>query len=137
MTVHGSAEKRFEQADGRGAVRILCVDDEENPLKLRKLVLERQGYEVVTANSSKQALEVLTTAKIDLVLSDQLMPGGSGTELAKAIKSRYPLLPVVLISGVNEIPPDAIHADLFLSKVEGPASMCKKIAEVLAQRQRP
>jgi CheY-like chemotaxis protein len=118
-------------------VRILCVDDEENSLKLRKLVLEKQGYEVVTATSAKQALDVLTTCTINLVLSDQLMPGGTGTELAKAIKSTRPHLPVVLISGVNEIPADAAHADLFLSKVEGPLSMCKKIADILSQQSLP
>lgn len=118
-------------------VRILCVDDEENSLTLRKLVLEKQGYEVVTATSAKQALDVLTTCKFNLVLSDQLMPGGTGTELAKEIKSTYPLLPVVLISGVNEIPPDVAYADLFLSKVEGPLSMCKKIADILSRQSPP
>ena len=45
--------------------------------------------------------------------------------------------PVVLISGVNEIPADATHTDLFISKVEGPMAMCEKIAAVLAQTGRP
>lgn len=96
--------------------------------------MERQGYEVVTASSVQQALEVLAASKIDLILSDQLMPGGTGTDLTRAVKSMYPGLPVVLISGVNEIPPDAIYADLFLSKVEGPLSMCKHIENLLALR---
>ena len=113
---------------------ILCVDDEENPLTLRKLVLQQAGYQVLTAASAAQALKVLASQSVDLVLSDQLMPGKTGTELARDIKSAYPQLPVILISGVNEIPADAGNADLFMSKVEGPKAMCEKVDMVLNQR---
>lgn len=115
------------------SVVILCVDDEENPLILRKLVLQREGYEVVTANSGRTALEVLQSRSVDLVLSDLLMPGMTGAELARQIKGLHPQLPVILVSGVNEIPPDASYADLFISKIEGPASLCQNISAVLAQ----
>ncbi len=115
-------------------VVILCVDDEETPLTLRKLVLQKQGYKVMTASSAASALRVLDSCHVDLVLSDQLMPGGTGTELAKGIKSIRPELPVILVSGVNEIPPDARYADLFISKVEGPVSMCRKISGILNER---
>lgn len=116
----------------KGAI-ILCVDDEPNALVLRKLVLQKAGYQVVTANSAPQALDLLSTHNIDLVLSDQLMPGQTGTELARQIKIRWPGLPVILLSGVNEIPPDASIADLFLSKVEGPVNLCRSVNEVLAK----
>jgi len=112
---------------------ILCVDDEQLPLALRKLVLEKQGYKVATASSVADALRVLDAEHVDLVLTDQLMPGGTGTELAKSIKQTRAGLPVILISGVNEIPADAVYADLFISKVEGPAAMFQKIAAVLAE----
>jgi CheY-like chemotaxis protein len=112
---------------------ILCVDDEPNSLVLRKLVLQKAGYEVVTANSAVAALDVLASSHIDLVLSDQLMPGLTGTELARQIKDKWPSLPVILISGVNEIPPDSEIADLFMSKVEGPVMMCQNINDVLVK----
>ena len=112
---------------------ILCVDDEPNSLVLRKLVLQKAGYEVVTANSAMAALDVLASTQVDLVLSDQLMPGLTGTELARQIKNRWPSLPVILISGVNEIPADAEIADLFMSKVEGPVMMCQNINDVLVK----
>lgn len=96
-------------------------------------MLQKAGYEVVTANSALSALDVLASRQIDLVLSDQLMPGQTGTELARQIKDRWPSLPVILISGVNEIPPDATIADLFMSKVEGPVMMCQNISEVLVK----
>jgi CheY-like chemotaxis protein len=110
---------------------ILCVDDEQNALILRKLVLQKAGYEVLTANSGKAALELLSKNVVDLVLSDQLMPGLSGTQMTQQIKAQYPNLPVILTSGINEIPPDASLADRFLSKIEGPNALCKEIASVL------
>jgi DNA-binding NtrC family response regulator len=114
---------------------ILCVDDETNALTLRKLVLERAGYQVLTANSAADALGVISSTPVDLVLSDQLMPGGSGTDLARQIKDKKPGLPVVIISGVNELPSDSSNADLFMSKVEGPIAMCEKISSLLERSQ--
>jgi CheY-like chemotaxis protein len=114
---------------------ILCVDDEELPLLLRKLVLEKQGYKVVTAGSASEALQTLNEHRVDLVLTDQLMPGGTGTELAQSIKGLWPDLPVILISGVNELPVDAGWADVFISKTEGPIAMCEKISAALASAQ--
>ncbi|HKR30438.1 MAG TPA: response regulator [Terriglobales bacterium] len=115
---------------------ILCVDDEENPLTLRKMVLQKVGYEVLTAKSARQALEILASRHVDLVLSDQLMPGATGTDLAKQLKSDRPDLPVVIVSGVNELPPDAIYADRFISKLQGPAYLSQQISEVLVRTQR-
>lgn len=116
---------------------ILCVDDEALPLTLRTLVLQKNGYRVKTALSAADAMQVLHSCSVDLVLTDHLMPGGTGTELARSVKQIWPDLPVVLISGVNEIPADATHIDLFISKVEGPMAMCEKISAVLAQTGRP
>ena len=114
--------------------KILCVDDEEVPLFLRKRVLEKSGHKVVTANSAQEALRILNDQTFDLVLSDQLMPDMIGTQLARTIKEVCPSIPVILISGVNEVPPDAGYADLFISKLEGPAALCQKIFDVLQQK---
>jgi CheY-like chemotaxis protein len=112
---------------------ILCVDDEENQLAVRKLVLESKGYDVLTAASGRQALGLLAQHPVDLVLSDHLMPGLTGAELARQIKAQKPELPVILISAVNEIPADAAYADLFMSKLDGPMAMCDNIAAMLAR----
>jgi CheY-like chemotaxis protein len=112
---------------------ILCVDDEETQLTIRKLVLEKEGYSVLTAGSGQQALNLLGCHQIDLVLSDHLMPGLTGTELTRQIKARYPELPVILISAVNELPADAACADLFMSKLDGPVAMCQNISAMLVR----
>ena len=111
---------------------ILCVDDEEVPRTLRALVLGKQGYTVLTAVSAAQALELLDQHHVDLVLTDQIMPDIVGTELAKKLRAWRPRFPIVIVSGVNEIPDDAIFADRFVSKVEGPEALFRSIAEVLA-----
>jgi len=110
---------------------ILCVDDETVPLTLRRLVLEKSGFAVVPASSATEALDILKAQAVDLVLTDLLMPGLSGLDLARKIKERSPALPIILLSGVNEVPEDADCADLFLSKVEGPVAMLEKISEML------
>lgn len=111
---------------------ILCVDDEEVPRTLRVMVLIKQGYTVLAAVSAVQALELLDQHHVDLVLTDQMMPGIVGTELAKKLRAGRPSLPIIIVSGVNEIPDDAIFADRFVSKVEGPEALFRNIAEVLA-----
>jgi len=114
---------------------ILCVDDEPTSLFVRSRVLEQAGYEVVPAASAAEALEALKSRSIDLVLTDLLMPGMNGLELAREIKKQNSSLPVVLFSGVNQIPPNESCVDLFLSKLEGPVFLCEKIAEVLQNAQ--
>lgn len=111
---------------------ILCVDDEEIPRTLRKLVLQKQGYEVIAAASGKEAIELLLAHPVDLVLTDQMMPGMLGTELARQVKLARPAMPVVIISGVNELPSDVNCADRFISKIEGPEALFKGIADVLS-----
>jgi CheY-like chemotaxis protein len=116
---------------GKHKAVILCVDDEQNPLTLRKLVLQKAGYEVLTASSANEALAVVASRKVDLVVSDHLMPGMHGTELAEQIKAKHPQVPVILISGVNELPAGSTIANAFISKIEGPDALCKEVAAVL------
>jgi CheY-like chemotaxis protein len=113
---------------------ILCVDDEENALILRRLVLEKSGFEVLTASSAREAQEVLATRSVDLILSDQLMPGVTGTELARTVKAMYPQIPFVLVSGVNEMPEGIELTDMFISKLEGPVILIQKITELMTGR---
>ena len=114
------------------SVVILCVDDEDIPRTLRKMVLARQGYTVLSAVSAAEALELLDQHHVDLVLTDQMMPGIIGTELAKKLRISRPSLPIIIVSGVNEIPEDVAFADRFVSKVEGPEALFRSIAEFLA-----
>jgi CheY-like chemotaxis protein len=113
---------------------ILCVDDEVTPLTIRKFVLQKAGFHVITAGSAKDALEILRTTNVDLVVSDHLMPEMTGTQLVAHVKRMHPTLPFMLLSGVNDLPDGAELADEFLSKLEGPEMMIGRVRLLLAKR---
>jgi len=113
---------------------ILSVDDELNALALRKMLLEKAGYRVLSASSGAEALRIFSLERPDLVLSDQVMQGMTGLQLARAIKARDPGMPVIIITGLNDMPPDALIADLFMHKLEGSAKMLTNIEMVLQRR---
>jgi len=110
---------------------VLCVDDETTPLALRKLVFERANFRVLTASSGEQALEILDKNQIDAIVCDHLMPEMTGTALAARVKARWPHVPFLLLSGVNEIPSGAEVADGFMSKLDGPDAMLERVRSML------
>ena len=77
---------------------ILIVDDEKNYPLILSAVLEEEGYETLTANSSAQALEILKRSDVDLVVTDVRMPSMDGIELLEKIKEKDPELPVLLMT---------------------------------------
>jgi CheY-like chemotaxis protein len=117
-------------ANSRKAV-VLCVDDELTPLSLRKLALEKAGYDVIAASSGEEGLRIADSGNIDLVLSDYLMPHMSGAEFAKRMKAKHSKIPFIILSGVNELPPDGVTADQFLSKLSGPTAVFQAIGAAL------
>jgi two-component system, NtrC family, response regulator len=77
---------------------ILIVDDEKNYLLVLSAVLEDEGYEVLTALSGPEALEIHKTSDLDLILTDMKMPGMSGIELLENIKAIDPDLPLIMMT---------------------------------------
>src|ERR1700749_4073618 len=75
---------------------ILCVDDNEQALSIRKLMLETRGYRVLACNNGALALELFKQGNVDLVLSDLQMPGLDGAELVEKIKQLSPMTPAIL-----------------------------------------
>ena len=82
---------------------ILCVDDNQQTLSIRKIFLETRGYRVVACNSGDQALEAFRRGGVDLVLTDLMMPGVDGSRLIEEVKRVSPQTPAVLISSRTKI----------------------------------
>jgi len=80
--------------------RILIVDDESSVRGLFANFLG-ENYECETAASADEALAILATKAVALVISDMIMPGRNGVELLREVKSRYPETAVIMISGVD------------------------------------
>lgn len=80
-------------------MRIMLVDDEERFLATTQKLLARKGIDVVTAASGSDALDKLVTANVHVVIMDVKMPGMDGLATLKAIKSRYPSIEVIMLTG--------------------------------------
>ena len=102
---------------------VLCVDDDVEGLDLRKEMLEMHGYRVLTALSAKEALDVFDREEIDVVLTDHLLRGQSGTSLAAEMKRRRPQVAVAVYSGVAQSPEDIHKADAFITKLVTPEEL--------------
>ncbi len=117
---------------------ILCVDDNEQALSIRKIMLETRGYRVLACNNGEQALEAFRRGGIDLVLTDLIMPGVDGSRLIEEIKSLSPQTPAVLISGRIKIYERETLADVFLSKgMYEPAELLERIRVLLVRKRGP
>jgi DNA-binding response OmpR family regulator len=113
---------------------ILCVDDEPNQLVLRKVLLEKAGYHVLTAHSYHSAMRVFRSNTIHLAVLDYWMSGGSGLQLASELKLLNETLPVVILSAYSELPGESIGiADAWITKGTASPALLAKIAELLTR----
>jgi len=117
---------------------ILCVDDNEQALSIRKIMLETRGYRVLACNNGAQALEAFRRGGIDLVLADLTMPGVDGARLIEQIKILSPQTPAVLLSSQAKIYERESLADLFLAKgMHEPAELLERIRLLLVRKRGP
>jgi CheY-like chemotaxis protein len=117
---------------------ILCVDDSEQSLSIRKVMLETRGYRVVACASVEQALERFQQGGVDLVLTDLCMPELDGEYLIEQIKTVSPQTPAILFSGKIKIYEKDTRADVFLPKgMYAPAELLEKIRLLLVRKRGP
>ncbi|GJD66864.1 hybrid sensor histidine kinase/response regulator [Methylobacterium frigidaeris] len=96
---------------------VLVVDDDPLVLMNTAAMLEDLNHKVLEASSGEQALRILRRSEtLDLVITDQMMPGMTGTQLLEALKADHPDLPVILASGYAELPEDKIMGVVRLGK---------------------
>ena len=117
---------------------ILVVDDEDTVLRFSARVLTKEGFRVLSARSGQEALDASQTGPdtIDLLVTDVMMPGMNGCQLAETLLAQHPSLRVLFMSGYAE---DVLvpHAGLvpgaaFLSKPFKPSVLVTKVRGVLA-----
>jgi CheY-like chemotaxis protein len=108
---HGKAEAATQAALPQGRGKVLLVDDEDLVRLSTADMLNEMGYQVSEASSAEEALRLLESGfNPDLVITDHLMPGMSGTDFARRIHEERPKAKVLVISGYAEM--DGIAADL-------------------------
>ncbi len=135
-----SVLKEQAAAGPRALGRILVVDDNASTLDLLSRRLRRDGHEVTSCDNGEGALELLAEAGYDLVLLDLLMPGLSGIEVLKRIKSSPETagLPVIIVSAFDDIE-STVHciesgADDYLTKPINPVLLRARMTASLERK---
>lgn len=122
-------------------LRILCVDDEPQILKLLEAVLVPNGYEIIKAENGEEALEKIKEQRLDLVILDVTMPKMNGFEVCRRIKrdERYRDIPVIIITGLTEkedrVKGIEAGAEDFISKPLYPSEVLARIRMLLKTKE--
>lgn len=117
---------------------ILCVDDNDQALSIRKVMLETRGYRVIACTNGQDALEAFRKGGVDLVLSDLIMPGLDGAGLVQKIKELSPEVPAILFSGKIRVYEQDTRADVFLPKgMYAPVELLERIRILLVKKRGP
>ena len=120
-------------------LKILVVDDESRMRKLVGDFLKKKGYEVIGCNSAENALEQLEKdTAFNLLITDMVMPGMSGAELAGIVRRKIPAIKIILASGYSE---EIARRELassqdfeFMAKPFSLGDLTKKVFDVLNQK---
>jgi CheY-like chemotaxis protein len=116
---------------------ILCIDDEALGLKIRKAVLEKEGYRVLTALDGSSGLTLFKDEPVDGVILDYYMPGMDGGEVAAVMRRQRPEVPILLLSAYVNLPAELVQlVDCTVLKGEGPSELLIKVRRMLSERVR-
>jgi len=115
---------------------ILCIDDEEPALALRRIVLERAGYRVFTALTGKDGIQIFRYQPIDVVIVDYWMADMDGLDVAAELKQLNAKTPIIMLSGYTSILDEGLgKVDLWLRKGEGdPEQLLMAVMHLLGKR---
>ena len=98
---------------------VLCVEDEDSQLKLRKVLFESAGFAVLGARTGAEALELFRTNEVDLVVLDYWMAGMNGLAVATELKRLRPATPIMVLSGWASLPGETIGlVDAWFQKAQ-------------------
>ena len=111
---------------------LLCVDDDSQCLEVRRLLFEAFGFSVVTCTDPRQGLRLHRKKHFDAAVLDYQMPFMNGAELAKEMKAVRADVPVMILSGLPELPEGApVFYDRFLCKTESAHKVASEIQSLI------
>jgi CheY-like chemotaxis protein len=111
---------------------VLCVDDELVGLQVRKILLERAGYRVLTAQDGPSGLKIFSAEPVKAVVLDYSMPGMHGGEVAVKMRQTKPHVPILLLSAYMGLSVEVTDlVDLYMTKGEGAPILLEKLGSLL------
>ncbi len=128
MTTHGDA------------IRIVCIEDEQEMIELVKLILSRRGYEVFGAQGGRVGLELIKAVKPNLVLLDLMMPEMDGWEVFQNMKNDEAMknIPVIVVTAKAQNIDKVLglhiaKVDDYITKPFGPSELLSSVLRVLQE----
>ena len=126
--VHNEAES----PDISATRLVLCIDDELIGLKVRRILLERAGYTVVSALEGSEGIAIFSREPVSAVVLDYAMPGMNGGEVASRMREIKPKVPILLLSAYVGLPKEITSlVDVYMTKGEGAPTLLKKLGAML------
>jgi len=118
--------------------RVLLVEDEDGVRHLLATILDRNGFAVSSAPSAETALEMLASTAFDVLLTDVMLPGMTGPELARHVRRQFPNMRVLFMSGyTGDLVPDVAefgNEGAFIQKPFGSRALMARLRSLLADR---
>jgi CheY-like chemotaxis protein len=122
----------------RAKATILCIDDHWKGLIARKMLLEKNGYEVLEASGVEEGLKLFLSRNVDAVVLDYQMPGTSGDQIAERMKRINSHVPIMLLSNYGPLPKSKLRSvDSFLTKSQPPDILLSTLQGLLSDQQKP
>jgi CheY-like chemotaxis protein len=121
---------------GTKTATVLCIDDEQTALQLRRTLLESAGYKVVAAKSGAQGIQIFGSEPVQAVVLDYWMADMNGLQVARQMRKLNPSVPIIILSAYGELLDESLGiADLWIRKgEEDPQFLLKKLEQLLRRR---
>jgi two-component system response regulator CpxR len=115
---------------------VLCIDDEQTALQLRRTLLESAGYKVLAAKSGALGIQIFGSEPVHAVVLDYWMADMNGLQVARQLRKVNPSVPIIILSAYGELLDESLGiADLWIRKgEEDPQYLLKKLGQLLKQK---
>jgi DNA-binding NtrC family response regulator len=111
---------------------LLCIDDDPQCLTVRRCLFEAFGFKVVTSINPRQGLRLHEYQRFDAAIIDYQMPGMNGAELSLEMKRVRPDVPIMILSGLPQLPAGARASyDIFMSKTDPTFRLVKEVQRLV------
>lgn len=113
---------------------LLLVDDEQAALHLRKVVLQKCGFHVVSASTPEEGISLFKRHDVDIVVTDHLLGRATAAGMSFEMKRLKPYISIVSLSGTTRVDEALKYADEFVAKADGPEPLIRALDFLLAQK---
>ena len=119
---------------------ILVIEDEDSLLQLYRIVLEKEGFKVLTVHNGQEAWDLIENEHVDLVITDILMPVMDGYEFTKLLRHSNPGMPVLMITAKDDFPSKnkgfSLGTDDYMTKPFSPSELVARVKAHMARYER-